>query len=83
MSHKLSIIMPCYNCTATLEEALASIYTQELEMPFEVVMVNDGSTDGTGQLIEELARRYAHIRYVSHDRNRGGGAARNNARHSH
>lgn len=79
MSHKLSIIMPCYNCTATLEEAVASIYTQKLQIPYEVVMVDDGSTDGTPQLITALATKYPHIRYVFHEKNKGGGAARNTA----
>ena len=76
---KLSIIIPCYNCTATLEEAVASIYTQELQIPYEVVMVDDGSTDGTRDMIVKLSKEYPHIRYVFHKKNRGGGAARNTA----
>ncbi len=76
-THKLSIIMPCYNCTATLEEAVSSIGTQKLTVPYEVIMVNDGSTDNTLELIKSTAKKYPNISYYSHEKNRGGGAARN------
>ena len=75
--HKLSIIIPCYNCTSTLEEALSSVYTQNLTTPFEVIMVNDGSTDSTLVLITELSKKYPYITYYNHEKNRGGGATRN------
>ncbi|MFZ2303668.1 MAG: glycosyltransferase family 2 protein [Minisyncoccia bacterium] len=75
--HKLSIIIPCYNCTSTLEEALISVYTQNFTTPFEVIMVNDGSTDNTLDLIKVLAKKYPHIVFYSHDKNKGGGATRN------
>jgi glycosyltransferase involved in cell wall biosynthesis len=77
MKHKLSIIIPCYNCTPTLEEALASVYTQNLTIPFEVVMVDDGSTDKTLEHVVDLSKKYPHVTYYVHAKNRGGGAARN------
>lgn len=76
---KLSIIIPCYNCQETLGEALTSVYTQNLTIPFEVVMVDDGSTDGTKELMMRLASKYPNIKCVYHEKNRGGGAARNTA----
>ncbi len=76
---KLSIIMPCYNCETTLEEAVESVYTQNLSIAFEVVMVDDGSSDGTRELIKCLADKYKEIKYIFHEQNRGGGAARNTA----
>jgi len=76
--HLLSIVIPCYNCQKTLEEAVASCYEQGLaDDEFEVVMVDDASTDGTATLIEKLAKKYPNIRLVRHEANRGGGAARN------
>lgn len=75
----LSIIMPCYNCETTLEEAVESIYAQNLTMPFEVVMVDDGSTDGTRELIKQLSQNHKEIKYIFHEKNLGGGAARNTA----
>jgi putative sugar O-methyltransferase len=76
-NHKISIIMPCYNCVDTLEEALTSVYTQDFDIPYEVIMVNDGSTDDTLSLIKNLSNKYKNVKYYSHDKNRGGGAARN------
>lgn len=77
MKYKLSIIIPCYNCTSTLEEALSSVYSQNLITPFEVIMIDDGSTDNTFELISKLAKKYPYISYYAHGINRGGGAARN------
>ncbi len=75
----LSIIIPCYNCENTLEEAVDSVYAQKLDISFEVVMVDDGSSDNTRELIKDLSRKYKEIKYVFHERNEGGGAARNTA----
>ncbi|MEI7425100.1 MAG: glycosyltransferase family 2 protein, partial [Candidatus Staskawiczbacteria bacterium] len=74
---KLSIIMPCYNCQSTLAEAVVSVFVQSLKIPFEIIMVDDGSTDGTQRLILELAQKYPEIKTLIHEKNRGGGAARN------
>lgn len=79
MDKKISIIIPCYNCTLTLKEAVDSIYIQGLKVPFEVVMVDDGSTDGTWVLMQELAKQHHEIKIFKHDKNLGGGAARNTA----
>lgn len=76
---KLSIIIPCYNCASTLEEALTSIYTQNLTTPFEIIMVDDGSTDNTKELIISLAKKHKEIKYFFHNKNKGGGATRNTA----
>jgi glycosyltransferase involved in cell wall biosynthesis len=75
----LSIIIPCYNCENTLEEAVDSIYAQKLDMFFEVVMVDDGSSDNTRELIKDLSGKYKEIKYIFHKKNKGGGAARNTA----
>jgi glycosyltransferase involved in cell wall biosynthesis len=47
----------------------------ELTPDYEVVIVNDGSTDATGEILEELARTYPGVRVVHHARNRGYGGA--------
>lgn len=77
MQHKLSIIIPCYNCAFTLKEAVASVYTQNLQIPFEVVMVNDASTDNTWEVMQSLAKEHEEIKLFQHPENLGGGAARN------
>lgn len=75
---KLSIIIPCYNCVDTLTEAVESCFTQNLN-DFEIVMVDDGSTDNTIELIKKLKEKYQVIRIFKHDKNLGGGATRNTA----
>jgi glycosyltransferase involved in cell wall biosynthesis len=76
-NHKLSLIIPCYNCSSTLEESFNSFYTQNLKTDYEIIMVDDGSSDETRELIISLSKRDKNIRYFFHDVNRGGGAARN------
>ena len=78
MNKRLTIIMPCYNCADTLEEAVESCYAQDLEN-FEIVMVDDGSTDNTKTVMKKLADKHLEIKLFYHDKNRGGGAARNTA----
>lgn len=75
---KLSIIIPCYNCEVTLRESVDSCYTQEMELhDFEIIMVDDGSKDGTRALMQQLATEHTNITLLFHPENRGGGAARN------
>lgn len=77
---KLTVIIPCYNCEATLREAVESCYRQGFSPEeFEIVMVDDGSTDGTKKLMEALALEHKNIRTVFHEKNKGGGATRNTA----
>ena len=77
MKLPLSIIIPCYNCSSTLEEAVKSIYVQGLDFPFEVVLVDDCSSDSTREKMKELSEKYSHIKCFYHEINKGGGAARN------
>ena len=71
--------MPCYNCSETLEEAVVSIYAQNLKISFEVIMVDDGSTDSTRELIIKLSKKYKYIKYFFQEQNKGGGVTRNMA----
>jgi len=57
----VSVLMPCYNAEATLEEALDSLQRQTLS-DFEVVAVDDGSTDATPQILNAWASRDARFR---------------------
>ncbi len=78
MKPQLSIIIPCYNCEKTLREAVASCFVQELDSDdFEILMVDDGSSDDTRTLMEQLATERPNIRLIFHEINKGGGAARN------
>jgi len=75
---KLSIIIPCYNCAGTLQDAVESLYAQGLDS-FEIVMVDDCSTDETADLMKVLSNKHPEIRLFSHEKNKGGGATRNTA----
>ncbi len=78
MSLRLTIVMPCYNCASTLLEAVDSCYTQNLsEDEFEIVMVNDASTDQTRSVMDAAAKKYKNVSLYDHPKNLGGGAARN------
>ena len=75
----LSLIIPCFNCSQTLEQAVESIYRQDPVIPFDLTMVDDGSTDSTYEVMQALAGRRSNINLVRHSSNQGGGAARNSA----
>ncbi len=74
-----SVIIPCFNCLATLPDTLDSVYRQGLGPAAEIVCVDDASTDGTGAFLEAAARQLPGLRLVRHEQNRGGAAARNTA----
>lgn len=71
---KLSIVVPVYQVADTLERCLRSL--DDLPQDCEVILVDDGSTDGSGALCDAWAARHAPAR-VLHQPNRGLSAARN------
>ncbi len=71
----LSVIVPVYNASDTLEASLSSVLSQNLD-DIEVVCVDDGSTDGSGELLRAAAARDGRVRVLSQE-NAGAGAARN------
>lgn len=71
-----SIILPVYNGEETLPHALNAVLAQTFSR-FELIAVDDGSTDGTARLLKEAADCDARIRVVTLPENRGLGAARN------
>ncbi len=76
----LSIVIPCYNEENRLEPKLSLSLTymeSSLRAPFEVVFVNDGSTDGTQGLLEAVKQKFTRVRIeiVHYSPNRGKGYA--------
>lgn len=74
---KLSIIVPVYNVEAFLNKCVDSLLDQDLSREdYEIVLVDDGSTDSSGALCDTLAAEHGNIRVI-HQRNRGLSGARN------
>jgi len=69
----LSVIMPVYNERGTMAEVLRRVWQSAIEK--EVIVVDDGSTDGTREWLREHAQRWGPTRILYHDRNEGKGAA--------
>ena len=73
----LSVFFPAYNDSGTIASlVIAAIQAaRKLTSDFEVIVVNDGSVDGTASIADELARTYPEVKVVHHPRNRGYGGA--------
>lgn len=70
---KLSIVIPCYNEVHTLESLLVAVHSVPIGDK-EIIVINDGSTDGTTELIQSKLRDKITI-LINHARNQGKGAA--------
>jgi len=70
----LSILMPVYNESERVERAIAEVLETELPVEFELVVVDDGSTDGTRELLRR-GNWDGRVRLFEHPENRGKGAA--------
>ena len=71
----VSVVIPVYNCKNYIEETVMSIIKQPIRVK-EIIIVDDGSTDGSGQICDLLAKRIDNI-YVIHQENSGVSIARN------
>lgn len=71
---KLTIAVPVYNEVQRIEPALKELLATNFPVEVEVIVVDDGSTDGTPELLSSQSLP-ANVRVVLHDRNRGKGAA--------
>lgn len=75
MSVALSVIVPAFNAIDYLEDCITSIIGGSYRN-FEIILIDDGSTDGTSELCDSLKEKYAEIR-VFHTENHGISSARN------
>lgn len=70
---KLSIIIPVYNEKKTIEKSVERIMKADLgkDVEKEIIVVDDGSEDGTISVIDELAKKYKNVMVVKHPKNKG------------
>ncbi len=73
----LSVVLPAYNEEENVEAAVEHVsdVAQTLDREYEIILVNDGSSDRTGEVGHELAERVPNFRLVEHYPNRGYGGA--------
>ncbi|WP_233512784.1 glycosyltransferase family 2 protein [Micromonospora deserti] len=65
---KVSVVVPAYNCGPHIEKLVASLLRQSLPpAEFEVIFIDDGSTDGTPARLDELAAAHPHVHVVHTD----------------
>jgi glycosyltransferase involved in cell wall biosynthesis len=79
MNPLISVIIPLYNHAKTIQQSLTTLYTQTYR-PLEVILVNDGSTDGFETLVDALVKESEEqgvLLKVFHQSNKGAAAARN------
>ncbi len=72
----LSVVIPVYNYVNIIEENIKSILNQKTKYRYEIILVDDGSTDGASEICDRFASEYSNI-VVIHKENAGIGAARN------
>ncbi len=80
MSPLISVVIPVYNADRYIGAALESVLAQTYRV-FEVILVNDGSTDGSGAILRAFAQRDPRIRLFENDGNQGLSVTRNRGVH--
>ena len=77
MAPGISVFFPAYNDSATIASLVMTALDAcaELTDNYEVIVVNDGSTDATAEVADKLAKSYPQVRVIHHPQNRGYGGA--------
>lgn len=76
MKYRVSVIVPVYNCAKYLLRALDSVVTQKDFYLDELILVDDGSIDGSGEICDDYQSKYPNIKVI-HQQNSGVSVARN------
>lgn len=73
---KISFVLPVYNRVAWIGETLQSLLSQTVE-DFEIVIVDDASTDGTREFLQDWTPHYKNVKLILNEKNMGAGKSRN------
>lgn len=73
----ISVFFPCYNDAESIGELIENAFSvlQKLTSDYEVIVIDDASTDKSREVLEELSKRYKKLKLVFHDKNKGYGGA--------
>lgn len=73
----ISVFFPCFNDVFTIERLVkeAFVVLREVAKDYEVIVVDDGSTDGSRQILQSLVKKYKELKLVFHEKNQGYGGA--------
>lgn len=71
----LTFIIPAYNDETTISPVVEKTVNvgKKLQIPFDILVINDASEDSTGLILNKLAKRYTNLRIITHTRNAGYG----------
>ncbi len=75
MNNSITAIVPVYNVELYLEECLMSLINQNVPLE-EIILINDGSIDRSGEICIDYCQKYSNINLISQE-NKGQGIARN------
>ena len=73
---KISVVIPVYNASKYIQKCVDSILVQSLH-DIEIICIDDGSTDGTSEILEKIAKKDSRIKIIK-QKNSGASSARNN-----
>jgi glycosyltransferase involved in cell wall biosynthesis len=77
MVMKLSVIIPCHNAAETIATQLEALASQRWSEPWEIIVVDNGSTDQTQAIVQQYRERFDHFRLLNAFDRRGSAHARN------
>ena len=74
---QLSLFFPCLNDARSLPSLIqkANLVAKHVASDYEILVINDGSTDNSAQVLKQLEKQYSHLRTITHPQNKGYGAA--------